>query len=118
MTKLHEVLAAEKTVSSAWNTLYEETLKKLGNSHFFEGHTKSLKMLEESAGNEAIEAQAAEHKALPTNVRDTLEYTFGILASHEDLQLRAPTMPSTVATGCPGSTATGRTSWTTGAATA
>ena len=88
MTKLHEVLAAEKTVSSAWNTLYEETLKKLGNSHFFEGHTKSLKMLEESAGNEAIEAQAAEHKALPTNVHDTLEYTFGILANHEDLQLQ------------------------------
>lgn len=88
MTKLHEVLAAEKTVSAAWSTLYEETLKKLGNNHFFEGHTKSLKMLEDSPGNEAIEAQAAEHKALPTNVHDTLEYTLGILARHEDLQLQ------------------------------
>ena len=43
MPKLHELLAAEKTVSAAWNTINEETLKKFGNSHFFEGHTKTLK---------------------------------------------------------------------------
>lgn len=88
MTKLHEVLAAEKTVSAAWNTLYEETLKKLGNNHFFEGYSKSLKMLEDSPANEALEAAARDDKALPTNVHDTLEYTLGILANHEDLQLQ------------------------------
>lgn len=88
MTKLHEVLAAEKTVSAAWNVLYDETLAKLAKAHFFEGHTKSLKMIEESAGNEALEAQAAENKALPTNVHDTMEYALGLLANHEDLQIQ------------------------------
>lgn len=88
MTKLHELLAAEKTVASAWNTLYEETTKKLGNEHFFQGHTKSLKMIEDSPANEAIESQAADHKEVPTNVYDTLSYAFGIFANAENLQFQ------------------------------
>ena len=31
MAKLHELLAAEKTPTGAWNTLYEDTLKKFKN---------------------------------------------------------------------------------------
>ncbi len=88
MTKLHELLAAEKTVASAWNALQAETEKKLGNDHFFQGHTKSLKMIEDSSANEAIEAAAADHKEVPTNVFDTLHYAFSIFANAENLQFQ------------------------------
>lgn len=88
MPKLHETLAAEKTVNAAWNTLYEETLKKFGNDHFFSGHTKALKMLEDNSANEAIEAQAGEHKAVPTNVLDTLVYALALYGNAETLQLQ------------------------------
>lgn len=86
MSKQHELLAAEKTVAAAWSTIYDETLKKFGNEHFFKGHVKGLKMLAESPANDALEAAAAETKALPTNVRDTLDYAFGIFANAENLQ--------------------------------
>jgi hypothetical protein len=88
MGQLHELLAVEKTLTGSWNTLYDETLKKLGNEHFFSGHSKALKMLAEGAANEAIEQQNTEHKAVPTNVHDTLEYMFDIYAEYENLQYR------------------------------
>jgi len=89
MAKLHEVLAAEKTTVSAWNQLYEDTLKKFKSpSHFFEGHTKSLAMIEDTAENKAIEAAAREEKALPTTVFDTLDYALGIFKTAEDLQFQ------------------------------
>ena len=87
MTKLHELLAAEKTPTGAWNQLYEDTLKKFKNSsHFFEGHSKSLSMIEDSPSNKAIEEQAREEKPVTTNVRETLEYALDIFARAEDMQ--------------------------------
>lgn len=86
MSKLHELLAAEKTVAAAWNTLLVETLKKFGNEQFFTGHDKSLKMLVENPANDAIEAATAEHKAMQTNVHDTLDYALGMFAKAENLQ--------------------------------
>jgi hypothetical protein len=86
-TKLHEVLAAEKTKNAAWTKLYDETLKKLGNEHFFSGQSKRLKMIEDSPANAALEAAAAEDRVVPTNVFDTLDYALGIFAEAEDLQL-------------------------------
>jgi hypothetical protein len=86
MTKLHELLASEKTVAAAWNTLHAETLKKLNNDQFFSGHDKALKMLVDSPANEAIEAAAAEHKQMQTNVYDTLDYALDIFANAENLQ--------------------------------
>lgn len=87
MAKLHELLAAEKTPTGAWNQLYEDTLKKFKNAaHFFEGHSKSLAMIEESPGNKAIEDQAREDKPVTTTVFDTLEYALDIFAKAEDLQ--------------------------------
>ncbi|NJO13227.1 MAG: hypothetical protein HC872_06915 [Gammaproteobacteria bacterium] len=63
MAKLHELLAAEKTPNGAWNQLFEETLKKFKNpGHFFDGHSKSLQMIEDSPANKAIEDQAREEK--------------------------------------------------------
>lgn len=86
MPKLHELLAAEKTPTGAWNALLEETKKKFGNPHFFEGHSKSLKMIEDSPQNAATEAQAREEKPVTTNVFDTLDYALGIFANSENLQ--------------------------------
>lgn len=89
MAKLHELLAAEKTPTGAWNQLYEDTLKKFKNvSHFFDGHSKSLAMIEEGAANQAVEAQAREEKPVTTNVFETLEYALDIFGKAEDLQFQ------------------------------
>lgn len=87
MTKLHEILAAEKSVNASWATLKTDTLTKFAKpEHFFSGHTKRLAMLEDNPANKAIEAAAKEDKALPTNVYDTLDYALGIFANAENLQ--------------------------------
>jgi len=87
MAKLHELLAAEKTPTGAWNELYEDTLKKFKNpTHFFDGHSKSLTMIEDSPANKAIEDQAREEKPVTTNVYETLEYALDIFGKAEDLQ--------------------------------
>lgn len=89
MTKLHELLAAEKTPNSAWNELHEGTLKKFKNpTHFFDGHSKSLAMIAEGPESVAIEAQAREEKPVTTTVYDTLEYALDIFAKAEDLQFQ------------------------------
>jgi hypothetical protein len=87
MGKLHELLAAEKTPTAAWNTVREDTLKKFKNpTHFFEGHSKSLKMIADSPENGAIEAQAREEKPVTTTVLATLQYALDLFAKAEDLQ--------------------------------
>jgi hypothetical protein len=87
MSKLHELLAAEKTPTSAWNALREDTLKKFKNpEHFFEGHSRSLAMINDSPENKAVEAQNREEKPVTTTVFDTLEYALDIFARAEDLQ--------------------------------
>lgn len=87
MAKLHELLAAEKTPTGAWNMLYDETQKKLkAESHFFSGHSKSLRMIAEGAENAAIEAAAREEKPVTTTVYETLEYALDMFAKAEDLQ--------------------------------
>lgn len=89
MAKLHELLAAEKTPTGAWNQLYEDTAKKFANpSHFFEGHSKSLKMIEDSPANSALENAAREEKPVTTTVYDTLEYALDIFGKAEDLQFQ------------------------------
>jgi hypothetical protein len=89
MSKLHELLAAEKTPTGAWNQLYEETLKKFKNpTHFFDGHSKSLAMIEESPNNRAVEDQAREEKPVTTTVLATLEYALDLFGKAEDLQFQ------------------------------
>jgi len=89
MTKLHELLAAEKTPTGAWNQLHEDTMKKFKNpTHFFEGHSKSLAMIEDSAPNKAIEAQAREEKPVTTTVLSTLEYALAVFVRAEDFQFQ------------------------------
>jgi hypothetical protein len=87
MAKLHELLAAEKTPTGAWNQVFEDTLKKFKNpTHFFDGHSKSLAMIEDTAPNKAIEAQAREEKPVTTTVCETLEYALDLFGRAEDLQ--------------------------------
>ncbi len=86
MAQLHELLAAEKVPTAAWNQIFEETKKKFSNAHFFNGHSKSLKMLDESEANKAIEEQAREEKEVVTTVYDTLEYALSLYATAEDVQ--------------------------------
>jgi len=87
MAKLHELLAAEKTPTGAWNQLLEETHKKFGNaSHFFEGYTVSLAMIEQTPANAEMEAAAHEVKAVATTVYDTLEYALDLWGKAEDCQ--------------------------------
>jgi hypothetical protein len=89
MSKLHELLAAEKTPTGAWNQLYEDTLKKFKNqTHFFEGHSKYLSMIEETPGNKAVEDQAREEKPVATTVFDTLDYALKIFSKAEDFQFQ------------------------------
>lgn len=87
MAKLHELLAAEKTPTGAWNQLYEDTMKKLKTAeHFFRGHSKSLAMISDTPENKNIEAQAREEKAVVTTVYETVEYALDIFGKAEDLQ--------------------------------
>jgi len=89
MTKLHELLASEKTPMSAWNQVFEETLKKFAaEAHYFSGYSKTLKMIEDSPANEAIEAQAREEKPVTTTVYETLDYALAIYGKAEDIQLQ------------------------------
>lgn len=89
MAKLHELLAAEKTPTAAFNAVFEDTTKKFKNpTHFFDGHSKSLKMLIEDAGNKALEDAAREEKPVTTTVLDTLEYAFDLFGKAEDLQFQ------------------------------
>jgi hypothetical protein len=87
MSKLHELLAAEKTPTGAWNTLLEGTLKKFKDpTHYFDGHSKSLKMIDETPANAALEQAAREEKPVTTTVFDTLDYALDIFGKAEDLQ--------------------------------
>lgn len=89
MSKLHELLAAEATPTGAWNTLLEGTMKKFKDpTHYFEGHSKSLKMIEDSAPNQALELAAREEKPVTTTVYETLEYALDIFGKAEDLQFQ------------------------------
>ena len=60
MTKLHELLAVEKTRTSAATKILQETVQKFSKSEMFSGQVKSLTMIEDSPTNKVLEA------ALPT----------------------------------------------------
>jgi hypothetical protein len=85
MGKLFELLAAEKTLSSAADKLVKETVAKFQKAdQYFRGHMKTLKMLEDTPQNKAIENAARDEKQISTSVGETLEYTFAHWAKAED----------------------------------
>jgi hypothetical protein len=88
MGKLHELLAVEKTRTAAFAALSAETAAKLAKIDFFQGHVKTLKMLEDSEANKVLEAQSSESRILPTTVKETLTYLMGFWAQAEDVQFQ------------------------------
>ena len=85
MTKLHELLAVEKTRANAAAKLLQETSAKFQKSEMFSGHIKTLAMIEESAQNAALEQAAHEQRELPTTVSETLEYALDHWVKAEDV---------------------------------
>lgn len=85
MTKLHELLAVEKTRANAAAKLLQETSAKFQKSEMFSGHIKTLAMIEESAQNSALEQAAHEQRELPTTVSETLEYALDHWVKAEDV---------------------------------
>lgn len=86
--KLHEILAIEKTQLTQFTTLVTDTLNKFGRDHYFKGWVKSLKMIQDSPENEAVEKAGSETKDVVTTVGETLEYLFDNWARYEDTQIR------------------------------
>ena len=88
MTKLHELLAVEKTRTGAASKLLTETHQKFGKAEMFSGQIKTLQMLEDSAQNKALEDSAYEQRELPTTVAETLEYALNVWAVAEDVTMQ------------------------------
>jgi len=87
MAKQHELLAAEKTVNSAWAELLTETHKKLKNPDtYFHGFSRTLAMLEESDANQATEESERTEKPVTTTVYDTMDWALKIFLRAEKLQ--------------------------------
>ena len=85
MGKLHELLAIEKTKVSAATKMFLDMAQKFGKFDYFQGHSKTLRMIEDSPQNQAIEMAATETRYLPTTVHETLEYALKYWAEAEDV---------------------------------
>jgi hypothetical protein len=90
-TKLHELLAAEKTASNARDQLTKDTQDKFGKGeNYFTGFTKTLKLIDSSDETTKLEVEKAarQDKALPTTVFETLSYYLEYWAKAEDVLFR------------------------------
>ncbi len=86
MSKLHELLAAEKTATNTRDQLTKDTENKFAKGeNYFTGFTKILEMLGDDASNSKIEAAARQDKALPTTVVATLDYYLNQWSRTEDV---------------------------------
>jgi hypothetical protein len=87
--KLHEVLAAEDTVTQAAQKMLAETNEKFNkHTEFFTGSTRTLQRLTQSPEDEAIEKSNRRGKNLPTTVPQTVQYAFQYVGKMLDLKLR------------------------------
>lgn len=88
MTVLHELLAVEKHRNSQVDSLVTETVAKFGKYEYFAGAIKTLKMVEDSPANAAVEAAARTQMEVRTTVHETFEYLMDFWANAEDVQLQ------------------------------
>lgn len=89
MGKLHELLAIEETVVQAAEKLLAETAEKFNkHSEYFVGYIRTLKRLNDSAEDKAIETAQRRSKELPTNVKLTLDYILPIVAKSLNTKLQ------------------------------
>jgi hypothetical protein len=86
MAVLHELLAAEKTVTNARDRLAEDTDNKFRKAeNYFVGGTKTLELIGDDPSNKQVEAAARADKELATTVVATLDYYLGYWAKAESL---------------------------------
>jgi hypothetical protein len=62
-----------------------DVVNKFGKFEYFQGHNRSLKMIEDNPQNKAVEESASENRQLPTTVQETLEYALKYWADAEDV---------------------------------
>jgi hypothetical protein len=87
-TKLHEVLAAEKTVVGAADKMLAETASKFGHhSQFFSGSLRVLKRLGSTPEDEAAEKAGKVDKPITTSVKQTLDYALPFFTKAMQLRL-------------------------------
>jgi hypothetical protein len=86
MPQLHELLAVEKTANAQMATLASEAPKKFKNNEFFVGSIKTLKMLESSPANTALELAARVDIPVRSTVPEHLDYIFSNFANFEDIK--------------------------------
>jgi len=87
MARLHEILAVESSKKTLLAKLFDETKAKFGKSEFFQGFVRSLKMINDSPENAAIERSTADSRSLPTTVHETLAYVLQFFGEYEDIQI-------------------------------
>lgn len=86
MAQLHELLAAEKTVTNSRDAMAKDTLNKFEKGeNFFTGFTKTLKLMGDNPNNVDLEKAARQDKTLPTTVVTTLDYFLKYWAKAEDV---------------------------------
>ena len=87
MTKLHEILAVEKTRTAASKDSIGETKKKFANhSQFFSGRSRTLTMFSDSPENAALQAAESSRQLPTTDVVSTLAYTLALWAQAQDIR--------------------------------
>ena len=86
MAKLHELLAAEKTVVDASKKLMAGTNDKFQRvDQYFVGSLKTLSIIKDDASKKSLEDAGRAQKELVTTVPDTLAYAMNFWAKAEDL---------------------------------
>lgn len=88
MARLHEILAVESSKKTLLAKLFDETKAKFGKSEFFQGFVRTLKMINDSPENAAIERSTADSRSLPTTVHETLAYVLQFFGEYEDIQIQ------------------------------
>lgn len=88
MSQLHELLAVEKHRNNQVEALVTETTAKFGKYEYFAGALKTLKMVEDSPANAAVEQAARTQMEVRTTVHETFEYIFDFWAQAEDVQIQ------------------------------
>lgn len=87
MTKLHEILAVEKTRTAASKDSIGETKKKFANhSQFFSGRCRTLTMFSDSPENAALQAAESSQQLPTTDVVSTLAYTLALWAQAQNIR--------------------------------
>jgi hypothetical protein len=87
-TRLHEVLAAEDTVTKAAEKVTAETGEKFNkHSEYFMGRIRVLNRLGSTPEDAAIVAASRAEKSLPTTVPATVDYAMNLIANALALKL-------------------------------